>query len=86
MTGSQLSTLGIVVSIIVGIAGVVLMAIQSSNTADARRKAERDEEIKRALDPIREDLLAMTQDRDYWRSRANQYEDRAQSRGGSSTP
>lgn len=81
MTGDQLQALGVLVAIVVGIAGVLLAAVQASRTADQARRDERQKDIDAAVKPVKDDLVAMTEDRNYWRNRANQYEDRAQSRG-----
>lgn len=85
--GAYLTYIGVLVAIIGGLGA--LYYAKKTNDREAQKGIEDDkvaavksaqEDAAREINRIRDLLITMTQDRDYWRGRCNQFEDRATGR------
>jgi len=90
MTSTQAAYLGyfgVVAGILAGLWG--LYYLRQQNVREVRKEYAEDkaaavraavEDGAREINRVRDDLIEMTNQRDYWRARAAQYEDRAAGR------
>lgn len=74
VTAAQIGTLGVVVAILTGIIGVFYMARQSSRESAHLRQQDIDRAVSAATEPLKAELVERTNDRNYWRGRADSYE------------
>jgi membrane protein implicated in regulation of membrane protease activity len=92
VTAVQLGALATVVAIVTSIFGVVFMARASAREQVKARREETEKAIKAAVDAtaagaanavasIQKDLTEMTVDRNYWRARADAYQEELRREG-----
>jgi membrane protein implicated in regulation of membrane protease activity len=84
--GAQLGAVATIIAIVTSIVGVVFMARQSAREQIKTRKEETENAIKAAVQAertssaaavasIQKDMAEMTVDRNYWRARADAFEE-----------